>query len=197
MLPPDPPARCLAPDEFVSPPGEPAYDAVFVGELRQLKGVATLLEAAALLSQRPNTFRLGIAGAGPDEAALRTMASKMRLEGNVDFLGFRKAREVFALGRVVVVPSYAESFPYIVLEAIAAGRPVVASSVGGIPEMFGSAASALVVPGDAAALASAIASTLDDPVVAQARAGALRERARRLYRIETMAASVTDSMAKS
>ena len=66
------------------------------------------------------------------------------------------AREAFASARIIVVPSRAESMPYVVLEAIAAGMPIVATRVGGIPEIFGPAADELVVPGDPGALAQAI-----------------------------------------
>ena len=65
-------------------------------------------------------------------------------------------REAFAGARAIVVPSRAESMPYVVLEAIAAGMPIIATRVGGIPEIFGPAADELVAPGDAAALARAI-----------------------------------------
>src|SRR5207253_193812 len=65
--------------------------------------------------------------------------------------------------RMIVVPSRAESMPYVVLEAIAAGMPIIATDVGGISEIFGPAAGALVPPGDAAALADAIDTALADP----------------------------------
>ncbi len=62
------------------------------------------------------------------------------------------ARQAFALGRIMVVPSRAESFPYIVLEAAAAGKPLIATRVGGIPDMFGPLAERLVPPDDRIAL---------------------------------------------
>src|SRR5262249_5159776 len=102
----------LRPEEFAPLPGEPMYDAVFVGELRKLKGVSTLLEAATIISSRRD-FRLAIAGSGPDEGIFHETASASNL--SVDFLGYRTAREAFALARLVVVPSLAESFPYVVL----------------------------------------------------------------------------------
>jgi glycosyltransferase involved in cell wall biosynthesis len=68
----------------------------------------------------------------------------------------RPAREAFRTGRVLVVPSRAESLPYIVLEAAAASMPLVATNVGGIPEIFGPESPALVPPGDTAALAAAM-----------------------------------------
>ena len=67
------------------------------------------------------------------------------------------ARDAFALGRLLVAPSRAESLPYIVLEAAAAAVPMITTNVGGIPEIFGPQAAGLVAPGDAAALARAIA----------------------------------------
>ena len=73
------------------------------------------------------------------------------------------ARDAFAMGRLMVVASRAESLPYVVLEAAAAGVPMIATRVGGIPEIFGPTAEpALVAPGDPHALADAIARALDD-----------------------------------
>ena len=68
----------------------------------------------------------------------------------------------------MVVPSRAESMPYIVLETVAAGLPIIATRVGGIPEILGS--EDLVEPGDAGALADAIRRVLDDPAAARDRA---------------------------
>ena len=78
------------------------------------------------------------------------------LAERVRFVGAKPARAAFALGRLLVVPSRAESLPYIVLEAAAAGVPLIATRVGGIPEIFGPDSADLVPPGDPAALARAI-----------------------------------------
>ena len=87
----------------------------------------------------------------------------------VSFRGAMPAREAFPLGRALVVPSRAESLPYIVLEAAAAGLPLLATNVGGIPEIVGGTDTALLPPEDAEALAQAMLELLDDPAAAQAR----------------------------
>ena len=71
------------------------------------------------------------------------------------------ARQAFALARIIVVPSRAEAMPYIVLEALAAGMPMIASAVGGIPEIFGPGSPALVRP-DAGEIAAAMANAVAD-----------------------------------
>jgi glycosyltransferase involved in cell wall biosynthesis len=80
------------------------------------------------------------------------------------------ARKAFAMARIVVVPSRAESMPYIVLEAMAAAKPVVATAVGGIPEIFEGSNAALVPPGNAKALADAMIAALDQPDIANVAA---------------------------
>ncbi len=173
-----------------------SYDAAFIGELRKIKGVSTLIEAAAkIASKRP--FRLAIAGTGPDETAFRAQVAANGLENNVDFLGYKEAREVFALTRVVVVPSHAESFPYVVLEAIAAGRPVIATDIGGIPEIFGPHRGALVRAADADALAMAMHNILQTPASAIALSGDLRERVSRIYSSAAMAREITGFYAEA
>lgn len=169
---------------------EPPYDAVFVGELRKLKGISTLIDAVAeFAADRP--FKLAIAGSGPDEDYFRKLVAEKGLEDHIDFIGHRQAREVFAKGRMIVVPSLAESFPYIVLEAVASGRPVIATKVGGIPEIFGAYSDVLVPPGDAAALAKAMRAALYRPAPTRARSAALKERALTLYSTRSMAREVT------
>lgn len=165
------------------------YDAVFVGELRVLKGVATLIEAVARIG-RDRPFRLGIAGSGPDERRFRALAAERGVDDRIDFLGHRPAREMFARARTVVIPSHAESFPYIVLEALASGRNVIATNAGGIPEMFGSEAGKLLPPGDSAALELAIRETLDASGQLDRRRTVLRERARTLYSTPRMARDI-------
>jgi glycosyltransferase involved in cell wall biosynthesis len=86
------------------------------------------------------------------------------------------ARAAFARGRLLVIPSRAESLPYIVLEAAAATVPMIVTNVGGIPEIFGPDASHLVPPGDVPALALAIRTGLSEPAIALAAAWRLRMR---------------------
>ena len=98
-----------------------------------------------------------IVGDGPDAAQFRAQAERLGLSSAVRFLPPMPARDAFALGRLFVAPSRAESLPYIVLEAAAAAVPMITTNVGGIPEIFGPQAASLVAPGDPAALAHAIA----------------------------------------
>jgi glycosyltransferase involved in cell wall biosynthesis len=135
-----------------------ATDLVFVGELRMLKGVDVLIAAITALARDGRRVTATIVGDGPDRAAFE--ASAKELGEAVRFTGAKPARTAFTLGRLLVVPSRAESLPYIVLEAAAAGLPLVATAVGGIPEIYGPDASCLVPPDDPAALAQAIGSTL-------------------------------------
>ncbi len=85
------------------------------------------------------------------------------------------ARQAQTLGRIMVVPSRAESLPYVVLEAAAAGMPMITTQVGGIPEIYGPLTDTLVPPEDAGALAKAIARAIDQP---DATADIAREPAR-------------------
>ena len=102
------------------------------------------------------------------------------------FAGAQPARTAFARGRMLIVPSRAESLPYIVLEAAAAGLPMIATNVGGIPEIFGPDADRLIVPGDAALLARAIAERQRDHAGTQAAAARLRERVAGTFSIDHM-----------
>ena len=103
-------------------PDPQATDLVFVGELRALKGVDVLIEAIALLARKAaDAVTATIVGDGPDRAAFEAQAAALGLAAQVRFVGAKPARAAFALGRLLVVPSRAESLPYIVLEAAAAG----------------------------------------------------------------------------
>lgn len=167
-----------------------AADFAFVGELRKLKGVDVALEALAILNRnRPVTAIF--AGAGPDGEAFKAQAQALGLDGRVAFTGPTRAREAFARGHVLLMPSRAESLPYIVLEAIAAGMPVLATNVGGIPEIIAEPYGPLLPPGDAAALSAAMADVLDRPDLARMKADGLREAIRRSFTIEVMATAIT------
>jgi len=151
-------------------PAADARDFVFLGEFRELKGIRYLLQAltGVMADGRPAT--LVMAGAGPDFEAFRELAATLGLAARVEFAGVRPAREMFVRGRIAVVPSLAESLPYVVMEATAAGRPVIATNVGGTAEIFGPTAPSLVPPANVPALADAMQAALDAPEAAEAEA---------------------------
>jgi glycosyltransferase involved in cell wall biosynthesis len=173
--------------EFALVEPEPdAADLLFVGELRRLKGVDVLVEAVGLLTRQGRAVSATIVGDGPDAQALRDRAAALGLTDTVTFPGALPARAAFARGRVLVVPSRAESLPYIVLEGAAAQMPLIATAVGGIPEIVGPDATRLLPPGDAAALAAAIRSTLDNLALAQERALQLQIRVHAGFSVDAM-----------
>jgi glycosyltransferase involved in cell wall biosynthesis len=103
------------------------------------------------------------------------------------------AQDAFAVGRVLVAPSRAESLPYIILEAAAAALPIITTNVGGIPEIFGPQARLLVPPDDASALARAITAALSDPHRLRNEALTLRARVQGGFSADAMADSVLDA----
>ena len=149
---------------------------VGVGRLAAQKGFATLLRAAARWQRRGTVPLLIIAGEGPLEAELRRQAADAGV--SVRFLGPRgDVPALLAAADVVVVPSTWEGQPLIVQEALRAGRPLVATRVGGIAGLTGDDGALLVPPGDAEALSAAVIRLLDDPGAAARLAAAARARA--------------------
>jgi glycosyltransferase involved in cell wall biosynthesis len=120
------------------------------------------------------------------------LAKELRLDEAVSFQEPRPAREAFAAGKILVIPSRAESMPYIVLEAAAAEMPIIATAVGGIPEIFGDRRDRLVRPGSVEALAEAMRQAIADPAGSRAAAGSLREAMRGAHTVGAMAAAVED-----
>jgi glycosyltransferase involved in cell wall biosynthesis len=176
-------------DEFAAvTPADDATDVVFVGELRMLKGVDVLLDALARLARDDRALSATIVGDGPDAAAFRAQAERLGVSAR--FTAPMTARVAFTLGRCLAVPSRAESLPYIVLEAAAAGVPLIATNVGGIPEIFGPQANRLVPPADASALARALRATADDLAAARNQALTLRARVQAEFSADAMTQAV-------
>jgi glycosyltransferase involved in cell wall biosynthesis len=171
-------------------PAADATDIVFIGELRMLKGVDVLLDALALLAGRGRAMTATIVGAGPDEAQFRTQAERLGLAASVRFPGAMPARTAFALGRLMVAPSRAESLPYIILETAAAAVPLITTRVGGIPEVYGPQSGRLVPPGDAAALAQAIDTARGDPAQLRNETLTLQARVRSAFSADVMTEGV-------
>ncbi len=163
-----------------------ATDLVCIGELRPVKAVDVLLEALAILKTSGRPVTATIVGEGPDEAKLKAKALELGLADEVRFVGFQPARTAFAMGRMLVVPSRAESLPYVVLEAAAAALPIIATGVGGVPEIFGELAGQLIPADDVPALVAAIAQSLIDPGAANAIAQKIRARVRAEFSVDTM-----------
>jgi glycosyltransferase involved in cell wall biosynthesis len=166
--------NALQPDDFTPhQPNPGAADFLFIGELRRLKGVDVLLQALSGL-QGARAVRAVIVGAGPEAEEFKAVADGLDLGALVSFPGAMPARSAFPLGRCLVVPSRAESMPYIVLEAAAAGVPLLATNVGGIPEIVNGTDTPLMQPGDVETLERAMQGFLTDPTIAEGRAMRLK-----------------------
>jgi len=171
-----------------------AADFLFIGELRELKGVDVFIEALGILEEEGRSPRALIVG--PSSAAdlnrYRDLANARLKSIRVAFMPPMPARQAFALARTVVLPSRAESLPYLVLEVAAAGIPLIATRVGGIPEIFVGEANRLVEPGQAVALAGAMRSALAAPERLKTEAMLRRERVRQKFSLETAASRIEE-----
>lgn len=139
-------------------------DVLYIGNMRDLKGPDLFIEAflrAERLIGRPLTGLM--VGNGPQRDDYAKRISMLGLGNRLRMRPAMPARDAFAFSDIVIVPSRNESLPYIVLEALAAGKAVIASRVGGIPEIFGAESEALVPPGDAEGFASALVRALSEP----------------------------------
>lgn len=146
------------------PSGTPVL--LSVGRLSDEKGHADIIRAAAdLRSRNPKQdFRLVIVGEGPERTHLERLTAELSLVRQVIFTGQqRDVSPYYAMADVFVLPSHSEGSPNVLLEALAAGLPVVATTAGGIPEMVQNGHDALLVPvRDVTALASAVGRLLQD-----------------------------------
>jgi glycosyltransferase involved in cell wall biosynthesis len=170
-------------------PNADAANIVSVGEFRHIKGTDVLIDALGELHRSDRRLTLAVAGDGEEAPALREQVARLGLGDSVRFLGHTPARQAFAHGRLLVVPSRADSLPYVVIEAGGAGIPIIASRVGGIPEILGPEGN-MVPPQDSARLARAIAAALDDPAGMRLNADRLRERVRTMFSQDAMVAGV-------
>jgi glycosyltransferase involved in cell wall biosynthesis len=162
--------------------------------LHRRKGLETLIDAIPQVLDRHPRARLVIVGEGPELEALRARTCARNVAHAVSFLGPTEEPLSALRGMEVFVhPSWAESFPYVILEAMSLGRPIVASDVGGVREAILDGESGLLVPArDAPALAGALNDLLDDRDRA-ARMGELaRQRASRRFTLTTMTDGLAD-----
>jgi glycosyltransferase involved in cell wall biosynthesis len=160
--------------------GEPAL--LCVGRLIPIKGHAVLLRALARARRSLPGLRLELAGSGPLDGGLRTLAGELGLGDVVAFSGrVAPIAPAYERSAIVVVASYGEGFGMVALEAMERGRPVIATRVGGLPEIVADGETGLLVPpGDEEALAAALVELASDPERCRAYglAGRLRALAR-------------------
>jgi glycosyltransferase involved in cell wall biosynthesis len=148
-----------------------------VGRLAPQKGLDVLIAAAARWRHRIPRPVTVIVGDGPLAGPLRAQAARLA-DGDVRLLGARDdVPALLAAADVVVVPSRWDARALIVQEAMQAGKPIVATRVGGIPELTGEDGAVLVSPGDPVELAAAVAAVLDDPAMAARLGRTARARA--------------------
>jgi glycosyltransferase involved in cell wall biosynthesis len=168
------------------------HDAVLVaaaGRISPQKGFDTLLKAIDEITRGGVALYCVIFGAGPALEDLRTLGTTLRLGAGLRLPGFRRdVSSLWCAADIAVIPSaWPEPFGYVAIEALSAGCPIVASRVGGLPEVLSDDSAILTEPGDAGGLAAAIRSLALSP----GRRKVMRQAATRRAKLFTMDANVT------
>ncbi|HEV8561292.1 MAG TPA: glycosyltransferase family 4 protein [Actinophytocola sp.] len=149
-----------------APPAGPVRSLAFVGLLVPRKGLLQLLDALAMPGTMPPDATLTVIGDGPQRTEAERRAARRELAGRVTFLGFRAdVADLLRQHDALVLPSTMEQQPLVIAEAMAAGKPVVATNTGGVADMLAvpGGASYLAPPGDVPALAERLRALLADP----------------------------------
>lgn len=186
--------RCGVDAAFLAAGPQPVPDVprfVCVGRLAEQKGQLLLLEALAKLAEEEHVFEMVLAGDGPMRAEIEERIGRLNLSGKVRITGWlsnESVRKHLLDARAMVLPSFAEGLPVVLMEALALGRPVVTTYVAGIPELVRSGKSGWLVPaGSVDDLALAMRQILQTPIErleAMGRTGAERVAARHDARTE-------------
>lgn len=163
-----------------------------IGHLSEDKSHETFIRAAGILRKRAPRIKLIIAGKGPLEKELKRTAEKIQVEGSVFFLGFRgDVPQILSSLDVFVLPSLQEGLGSIILDAMASRLPVVASNVGGIPEVVVNRETGILVPADDPdSLAEAVLRLYENRDMARKFGARGREIVRQNYSVESMAERV-------
>lgn len=160
-------------------PARQAGTVLFLGKLGRAKGVYDLLQVCAELTQRCPALHLALGGDG-DRSAVQQQADALGVAQHVDLLGWVHGEQKTRLlnsCRIYILPSYFEGLPMSILEAMASGVPVIATSVGGIPDAIQDGVEGyLLAPGDVKGLADRIARLLNDDALAQKMGAAGRRK---------------------
>jgi glycosyltransferase involved in cell wall biosynthesis len=156
-----------------------------VGRLSSEKGHAILLQAAARLEKMKEApdFRIVVVGDGPEKENLLRLTARLGIGQRIVMAGFQTdVRPYYSLSTLLALPSYSEGSPNVVLEAMAAGLPIAATDVGGVPEILEDGVTGLLVrPGDPEAMAETILRILQDKGLARRLGAAARSCAESKY----------------
>ncbi len=170
-----------------SPPGDTGL-VLFVGRLIREKGVDVLLYATPLILEGRRDARVVIVGTGPLGPELESLTDTLDVDGCVEFAGFvpdGTLHDLYERADVVVLPSrWAENSPFVLFEALGHGRPVVASDMGGLPEVVHNGVGRTFRSGDAVDLAEKVVEVISEPQLAARLASAARTEAEGTYSLE-------------
>ncbi len=167
------------------------------GKLEEGKGVFELVRATALLSKNHPSLKLLFVGDGPEKARLEKEAERLSIRDRVVFAGIRDdMRKMYAAMDIFVLPSTCtEAFGMVIIEAMAMGRPVVATEIGGIPEVVKHGSNGLLVrPGDHIALAGAVSRLMDDAGLSSCLSREGRSSVERHYSVNAMGRAFEDML---
>ena len=177
-------------EQFAFSPPHRTGPIVTVARLSPEKDLANLIRATALAVERSPDLRVEVAGDGPCLEDLKRLAGDLGVAGYINFLGeVRDVPGLLAGARMFVLPSRSEGIPLTVLEAMARGLPVVATRVGGLPEVVDHGVTGLLVPtADPVALADAVVTIWNDPDLGDRMGRAGRRRTEKLFDVRRMVA---------
>jgi len=188
--------RCGLSDGFFETPppiDERTRTLVCVGRLCEQKGQLLLIRAFASLADSHPDAKLILAGDGPMRAAIEDMIQRLQLAGRIEITGWvseQQVRRLLADARALILPSFAEGLPIVIMEAMALGRPVITTYVAGIPELVIHRKTGWLIPaGNTAALVHAMRKVLQAPVhTLQAMGARGRNRVMRYHDLHRQAA---------
>lgn len=165
-----------------------------IGRLSEQKGFALLIEAMALCADLPD-LHLTLVGDGDLRPQIEAAIARHALQSRITLTGWQdeaRVRDTLAASHALILPSFAEGLPVVIMEAMAAGRPVIATAIAGIPELVTPDTGWLVPAGDAAALAAAIRTLAATPRATLSQMGhAARARVLARHDIDTEAEKLT------
>ena len=184
----------IEPERYENPAKKSGNNLLFVGRLAAVKGLPILFQALQGLLEKHPELRLTLIGDGPDREVLEKQA--LTLDNRVDFVGYKSQSEVAEYLKktdTLVLPSFAEGVPVVLMEAMAARVPVVTTRIAGVPELVEDQVSGiLVAPGDEAALAAGISTVLSNLPLRKKMGNSGRKKVTEQYNVKTESAWLAD-----